>query len=142
MKRKLSFCFALVLLLSAVCAPAALAVVDSNPCISSYVGYANAQADRVIRFDFDVHGTDYMDTIGASQLEVYTSAGGYVRTYYATNPMYEEFMMSTDSSYHAGYILFRGEAGVSYYAVITFTATKDGVTGTETYTTSSATATA
>lgn len=142
MKRKLSFCFALVLLLSAVCAPAALAVVDSNPCISSYYGTSVAQADRVICFEFDVLGTSTMDTIGASQLEVYTSTGGYVRTYYATNPMYEEFMMSTDNYYHSGYILFRGEAGVSYYAVITFTATKDGVTGTETYTTSSATATA
>lgn len=134
MKRKVSSIILIVLVVTVLCMPSAFAVVDSNPCIEYVEGIALAEGGQVIRFEVGVYGSDYMTEIGASRMEVYKSDGTYVRTYYATNPMYEDYLMSTNATHHEGYIRFRGDVGVSYYSVIYYTATNaDGVTGTETF---------
>lgn len=140
MKRKVSLIILVVFLISVFCSSAVLAVVDSNPCIEMVNRDAYAEGGQVIRFDIEVYGSGYMAEIGASQLVVYEADGTYVRTYYATNPMYEEFMMSTNALQHTSYIRFRGDVGVSYYAIIYYTATNmNGITGTVTVSTNTAT---
>ncbi len=72
-----------------------------------------------IKFDLTVSGRSVMSKIGASSIAIYKSDGSYVTTLYASSKGNEE-MMSSNTRFHYGSASYSGQAGVTYYAIITF----------------------
>lgn len=133
MKRKtfriITFIFALTLLLST----AAFAAINA----SAYIAATNTwitRAGNTVKVNFSIVGTGTMDMIGVKYVYLYERNGtdwDLVETFDYTDPDYDDIMMDTDISGHAGYLPYSGYANKSYYADVRFYAERNG--GSDTY---------
>lgn len=113
----------------------------TNAYISSARAYIHKWADGDISVEYNVTGTDIMDTIGAHKVTVYRALGDerdvsvdeVVDSYWYTN--FPDMMGEKTVSYHHS-IRLKVEAGGRYYAVLTFYATLGGGGGNMPYSTS------
>lgn len=91
-----------------------------------------------VTVDFDITGTGWMTSIGASRIDIYTAAGTVVKSFYATST---DGMLSTNRSVHFGTVTYNGaKSGTKYYAVVTFKASNSSGGDSRTFTTGYATA--
>ena len=130
MKKFVKYLVLVILVVSVLCTSVSAAVY-SNAYISSVGGYIHIWGPGDISVEFNVTGTDIMDTIGAHRVTVFkmlsdtpdTGSDELVATYYyGTYPG----LMITDEFYYSNSIRLQVEPGYQYYAVIIFYATLDG----------------
>lgn len=139
MKRIFS-CILIVTLLLTCCGNVLAADVEiqSSTTLSTYnVKIAPGSSSGSITFIFDVTSTKTASSIGISTAKIYKSNGSYVTTVYGTTT---NGLMAKNSIRKAGTYSYSGVSGTSYYAIVTFTATVNGVTDSKTVTTNTATA--
>lgn len=139
MKRIFS-CILIVTLLLTCCGNVLAADVEmqSSTTLSTYnVKIAPGSSSGSITFIFDVTSTRTASLIGISTVKIYKSNGSYVTTVYGTTT---NGLMAKNSIRKAGTYSYSGVSGTSYYAIVTFTATVNGVTDSKTVTTNTATA--
>ena len=110
----------------------ATAVATVQPRSSAYLDAYNAYiypaGDGKIQVWFTVHGTDYMDTIGALTIRIYESENGsnnwtWKKSF--SNGNYPS-MIANDDYYHSGHVDYQGTVGKYYRAYVTIWAGKDG----------------
>lgn len=130
MKKSIKYLVLVVMVVSVLCT-SVLAMEQTNLYIRSCGGYIHRWGPGDISVEFNVVGTDIMDTIGAHRVTVFKMLGEtpnagsdeLVATYYyGTYPG----LMITDDFFYSGSIRLQVETGYKYYAVIIFYATLDG----------------
>lgn len=130
--KSVSTCFVILALLTT----AALAAVPSDPIqpqASEYIAKTTtgivALGGGKIEVDFSITATGKMKDVGALQVDIYeVGVKDPVWSHYYTNPGYGYFMGHNTSS-HTEAVLYYGEKGHQYYAVVKFFAGEDGVAG-------------
>ncbi len=121
----------MAIMILSVLSTSVFAAEYTNEYISSGGGYIHRWGPGDISVEFNVVGTDIMDTIGAHMVNVFKMLGEtpnagsdeLVATYYYTT---YPGLMITDDFFYAGSIRLQVETGYQYYAVIMFYATLDG----------------
>lgn len=138
MKKTISFLCVVVLMMHIVAIPTALASTTplpiSNQYIGSFNGCTSALGDGKIEVRFETIGTDMMDSIGASTVEIY-NMDGLVYTFNMSNATHTSQMIGHDAIGFAGSVTYSGISGEVYYAIVTHYAAKGNGSGTERYTT-------
>lgn len=135
MKRKLfiTSILAMALLFSI----SAVALADVNPMASTLIkskgGSITKGSGENIVISFKVIAKAEMKTIGASSIELRTSGGSYVTTFYPSS--YSNMLSSGCNSYESS-INYKATSGQTYYAIISFYAYDGSESSTVTYTTS------
>ena len=85
-------------------------------CSTNAVAIGNGK----VRIDFDITATKPMTKLGASVIYVYSADGALKKTF---NSNTYTNMMTTGGSSYCSSVTYSGPAGVSYYAVVVFSAT-------------------
>lgn len=137
MKKAAAFIFVCVLLLQ-VFSISAFAATESNAYISRYSAYISNPSNGVVRVDFSVRGTGYMDVLGASYIDLYEN-GTLVKTFSMYNALYAPTMVTNNAFVFYGYVTYSANPGSTYYAVVTAYAANSYGSGTESCTTGSVT---
>ena len=107
------------------------AAEDSNAYIRSGLAYIRTGDPGDICVEYNVTGTDIMDTIGAYRVSVYKALGkgqDVVRDQLVATYWHEDYpdMMTTKDVAYSHSIWLRADMGMKYYAVIIFYATLNG----------------
>lgn len=133
MKKKFIALIAAVILFS-VClsVPAFAWDVRANPVISYTNAYITDHGNGNIKITFIVIAKDICSTIGATQIDLYTSDGAFKKTFYSSAYV---TMLTHNCGSYTGDVDYPGNVGETYYADVYFYAVCDGVTGTYTHTT-------
>ena len=119
---------AFVIVLTFLLSTAAFAAMNA----SAYISATNTWITRsgnTVKVNFTIVGTGTMDKIGVKYVYLYERNGNswnLVETFDYTDPDYDDIMMDSNSSGHAGYLPYSGHANKSYYANVRFYAEKDG----------------
>ena len=114
----------LIVVMTLLLSAAAFAAMNA----SEYIAATNAWITRsgnTVEVNFSIVGTSTMDKIGVKYVYLYEKNGNcwdLVKTFAYTNSLYEDIMMDTDISGHAGYLSYSGSASKSYYADCRFSA--------------------
>lgn len=137
MKKAAAFILVCVLLLQ-VFSISAFAATESNAYISRYSAYISNPSNGVVRVDFSVRGTGYMDVLGASYIDLYEN-GTLVKTFSMYNALYAPTMVTNNAFVFYGYVTYSANPGSTYYAVVTAYAANSYGSGTESCTTGSVT---
>ena len=140
MKKTLRTVVCIILVISVLGIPAALAAEESNHYINAYSAATSAKGNGLIRVDFGVHGTGILDDLGASKIRIYEN-GSYVTTFLCSNPLYSASMMGHNTWVFYGGVNYYGTAGNTYYAEVTFYGGDGSGSDTEVYQTASVVAT-
>lgn len=110
------------------------AAVYASEYLSSYGGYIEQGTTSTgsLVINFTVAGVEPSDRIGVSQIIIYKANGSRVATIQGSvsNGLLRENALIHMSSYS-----YNGQPGVSYYAVLTMYAERDGGSDSRTYTT-------
>lgn len=113
--------FALLLVVTLVFA--AVMTPDSTAAsehINSFLCYIEPLGGGSVRIHFEVYGTGVMEEIGAGRIVLEKSADGESWTAAEVfHPIDHPQMLAKDASYHAGYVDFVGESGMTYRAELT-----------------------
>lgn len=140
MKKTVRTLLTIILILSLVSVPAAMAEAQmaprSNAYVASFDNRISALGDGKVKIEFETWGTGTMDVIGASVIKLYDQ-NGLVYTFKMTNSDYTAQMIGTNRTHFYGSVTYNGVSGNTYNAVVTHYAAKNGGTGTENYTTNS-----
>ena len=112
----------------------AFAATESNAYISRYSAYISNPSNGVVRVDFSVKGTGYMDVLGASYIDLYEN-GTLVKTFSMYNSLYAPTMVTNNAFTFYGYVTYSANPGSTYYAVVTLYAANSSGSGTENCTT-------
>lgn len=95
--------------------------------LDSYNSYIYPAALGKIQVWFTVTGVNYMDEIGALNIQIYESKDGeswtWVKTYQYSST---SGMLGYDKIYHSGHVEYSGTIGRQYKAYVTIWAGKDG----------------
>lgn len=122
-----------LLLLFALClSPIATAAESAEPkasaYLSSYTAYMHANGGGSVSVCFEVFGTDIMDTIGATTVQLQESTDGGVT--FTTIKRYSylnySYMVNHDTGRCVSSVTYQGVAGRYYQAYVTVYAAKDG----------------
>ena len=140
MKKTLRTVICIILVISALSIPMALAAMESNLYIDSYSAATSAKGNGLIRVDFGAHGTGLLDDLGASKIRIYEN-GSLVKTYLSSNPLYSASMMGHNTWIFYGGVNYQGTAGNTYYAEVTIYGGDGSGSDTEVYQTASVGAT-
>lgn len=133
--KKLLSCMMVTILLFSIVGNALAADVDiqSSNTLSSYKGILSSGASSgKINLTFSVSARSTADSVGISKIKIYKSNGNYVTTIIGTK---SNGLLITNDNRHSGTYTYSGTSKTSYYAVVTFTATINGVTDTKSFTT-------
>ena len=133
MKKVAAFILVCVLFLQ-VFSISAFAATESNAYISRYSAYISNPSNGVVRVDFSVRGTGYMDVLGASYIDLYEN-GTLVKTFSMYNALYAPTMVTNNAFVFYGYVTYSANPGSTYYAVVTAYAANSYGSGTESCTT-------
>ena len=133
MKKAAALILVCILLLQ-VFSISAFAATESNAYISRYSAYISNPSNGVVRVDFSVRGTGYMDVLGASYIDLYEN-GTLVKTFSMYNSLYAPTMVTNNAFVFYGYVTYSASPGSSYYAVVTLYASNSYGSGTESCTT-------
>lgn len=115
-----------------LCIFSSVALARSSSYIESSSGYAYKSGTNEFNVNFSITGTGVMTSIGATKIEIKTSNGLLIKTFYSN---VESNMMGSNKVYHSVTVTYRGVTGKSYYAVIYFKAANSSGYDTTTYTT-------
>ncbi len=128
MNKKTIRIIALIVFLTLLLSTVAFASLDA----SAYIAMTNTWITRsgnTVKVNFTIVGTGLMDKIGVKYVYLYEKNGydwDLVETFDYTDPDYDDIMMDTDISGHAGYLPYSGYANKSYYADVRFYAERNG----------------
>ncbi len=117
---------AIFLMLSAT----AFAAIESNAYIDRYGAAISNPSSGVVRIDFNVYGTDYMSSLGATKIELYKD-GSKVKTFSMYDPLYAGAMVTTNDDWFYGHVTYSANSGSTYTAFVTVFASDGSGTGTE-----------
>lgn len=139
--KKLSFTF-ISLVFLAVFFCQSVSAIEMSPRASDYLdGYgANTfpgSTKGSIRIEFTVTATEHSDRVGISELAIYKSNGSRVAT---ISGSVGNGLICEDTTFHLGHYNYYGEPGVSYYAIVTMYAERDGGSDSRRYITNTCTA--
>lgn len=118
----------LVIILTLLMSTAAFASINA----SAYISATNTWITRsgsTVKVNFTIVGTGTMDKIGVKYVYLYEKNGNswnLVETFDYTDSDYDDIMMDSSSSGHAGYLPYSGYANKNYYADVRFYAEKNG----------------
>lgn len=131
-KRILPFLTALLLLVTASI-PASAVELRSSPTLAIYSAIITkgTSAGKII-ISYDVRANTEAEEVGVESIEIYKSNGDYVTTITGTT---RNGLIATNTERHRSSYTYSGTSGVSYYAILTVTATIDGTSDSKTYTT-------
>lgn len=132
--KKLALLFTSLILLIATLCPAASAI-DISPRASDYLNSYGASmyqgsSSGSVRVAFTVLATKHSDYVGVSQLVIYKSNGTRAATITGT---VGNGLLREDAATHAGSYTYYGEPGISYYAILTMYAERDGGSDSRSY---------
>jgi len=117
---------------------AAVSTPYSSPTLLSYAAWFNPGKEvGELDVSYDVTANTIADSLGVSSIQICNANGLPIRLVSGT---VANSMIGEDSVNHMGTYRFKGEAGSTYYAVVTVFATIDGVKDSRTITTRRATA--
>ncbi len=134
MRKKIITVIALALIFSfCLSVPAFAWDVRSNPIISYTYGSIGDGGNGNIIITFYVLAKGECSTIGASQIDLYSSNGAFKKTFYSDAYV---TMLTQDNYSYMSSVDYPGTDGEKYYANITFYAVKDGESTTYVHTTS------
>lgn len=140
MKKTVRTLLTIILIISLVSVPAAMAEAQmaprSNAYVASFDNRISALGDGKVKIEFETCGTGTMDVIGAYVIKLYDQ-NCLVYTLKMTNSDYTAQMIGTNRTHFYGSVTYNGVSGNTYNAVVTHYAAKNGGTGTENYTTNS-----
>lgn len=139
MKRFFS-CILVLSLLFACCGSALAADVEplASPTITKYTAsLSSGNNSGQVKFFYNVSSSASASSIGVSTIKIYKSNGTYVTTITGTT---SNGLIASGTNKKVGSYSYSGVSGTSYYAIVTFTATVNGVTDSKTVTTNTATA--
>lgn len=128
MNKKVIRIITLVFIFALLLSTAAFANLNA----SAYIAMTNAWITRsgnTVKVNFSIVGTGTMDKIGVKYVYLYEKNGNswnLVETFDYTDPDYDDIMMDSSSSGHAGYLPYSGYANKNYYADVRFYAEKNG----------------
>ena len=108
----------------------------SNAYISSFDNKMTATGGGQIKIEFETWGMGTVDKLGVSVISVYNQ-NGWVYTFSMSNPAYTDKMIGYDKLVFYGSVTYNGNAGDTYYAIVTHYAAKGTGSGTEILTTNS-----
>ena len=141
MKRKSFRLFAILLVLSMLCAiPVPVAALDlpidtATPRASYYIAstYASiSENNGTVTVSFDIAATGKMTSLGATMVRIKDSNGTTVKTFYSTNT---NGMMGSNCSIFYCSVTYYGTSGKQYYAVVSFKAENSSGSDTTSFTT-------
>lgn len=120
----------------------AVSAIELSPRASDYLdGYGAAMyAGSVkgsVRIDFTVSATERSDYVGVSELVIYKSNGSRAATITGT---VSNGLLREDCVLQMNEYTYYGEPGVSYYAILTMYAERDGGSDSRRYLTNTCTA--
>ena len=128
-KKRLLFKIVAMILIVACILPVNTMAVEprASDYLVSYSAYVYRAGWGKIQVWFDVTGTDYMDEIGALEIQIYESTDNanwnWVKTYgYSDNAG----MLGYNDYVHAGHIEYKGTIGRYYKAYVCIWGGKDG----------------
>lgn len=112
----------LALLTAALAVPAAAADSRSSLYLSYYRAWLTPKTGAKIDVNVHVQAVDYMDTVGATKVEIYESSNGgtsfsRVRTYLSS--LVDGMTLEDDYLYYETPISHQGTSGYKYYAIVT-----------------------
>lgn len=128
MKKAVSLILVCLFLLSL--SSGALAATESNAYISRYGAQISITSSGAVRVDFNVYGTDYMNTLGASSIVLYEN-GLPVKTFSMYDPLYASSLITTNDDWFYGHVTHSANSGSTYIALVTVFASDGTGTGTE-----------
>ena len=134
---------ALILIVTCVFPISAMAVEPrASDYLSGYSAYVYNAAWGKVQVWFDVDGTNYMDEIGALEIQLFESKDNETWTWVKTFD-YTDYsdMLAYDESSHTGHIQYSGTIGRYYKAYVCVWAGKNGAGDTRYFWTSAKKAT-
>ncbi len=117
--------FVILSMLLATCAFAAMYASEYIAATSTWI----TRTGNTVKVNFTIVGTKTMDKIGVKYVYLYEKNGNswnLVETFDYTDSDYDDIMMDSSSSGHAGYLPYSGYANKNYYADVRFYAEKNG----------------
>lgn len=134
MKKLLKSCsiyFIIIVMISTTAfaaAPSDLAAPQSNSYIWKTTVSVGAPGNGVIEVACGVTGTGRMEKIGISRITFYKADGTRLESHSYTESGYG-YLMDYNSGNHNAVVRFQGVAGESYYAIVSFYASKGNGSG-------------
>ena len=123
----------MIILISAVLSTTAVAAESrASTYFSDYDASVSTSSSGTVTIRFDVTGMSSITQIGALSISLYKADGTYVKTF---NSSTYTNMLASGTGSHSSSVIHLGEAGQSYYAVVTFYAKNSSGSDTVTYTT-------
>ena len=119
---------ALILVITFVCPIGAMAVEPrASDYLSMYSAYVYPAGWGKVQVWFSVDGTNYMDEIGALQIQLYESRDNETWTWVKTFGFTEySDMLGYNDYHHTGHVEYNGTIGRYYQAYVCVWAGKDG----------------
>ena len=136
--KKISLIFAsLVLLITCTCQMAAAEGAEPRASLylQSYGASLSVDDSGLLNIDYDVVATRISDRVGVSKIVIYKLSGSREATITGT---VANGLLREDSRIHAGNYYYQGEPGVTYFALLTMYAVRDGGSDSKSYITNNA----
>lgn len=128
MKKRTLRVLALFIVLSMLLSTCVFAAMNASEYIAATSTWIT-RTGNTVKVNFTIVGTKTMDQIGVKYIYLYEKNGNswnLVETFDYTDPDYDDIMMDSNSSGHAGYLPYSGYANKNYYADVRFYAEKNG----------------
>ncbi len=129
MKRAVALIVVVLILLT--CTSTAFAATTSNHYIIRFGAMISSPSSGTVRVDFNVHGRDYMSSIGASSIVLYEN-GSPVKTFSMYDPLYATDLYTTNTDIFYGHVTYPANSGSTYSAVVSLFASDGSGSGFET----------
>lgn len=135
--KKFFACFLAVALLLTCCGTAFAADVDpfASSTITGYSAALSPGNSGQIKLIYSVGASATATSIGVSSIKIYKSNGTQVKTITGTK---SNGLLTSGTNKKTGTYTYSGVSGTTYYAVVTLTATVNGVTDSKPVTTNTA----
>ncbi len=128
MRRRTLQTIALIIVLTMILSTAVFAAMNASAYITATSAWIT-RTGNTVKVNFTIVGNGTMDKIGVKYVYLYEKNGNswnLVETFDYTDPDYDDIMMDSNSSGHAGYLPYSGYANKNYYADVRFYAEKNG----------------
>lgn len=142
-KKATALFLTLALLIAALAIPAAAVDSRSSLYLSRYSAWLTPKTGAKVNVSIDVQAVDYMDSVGATKVEMYVSSDGgstWDRDGTYLSALVEGMLVHNDYMYFDTPISHQGISGYKYYAVVTVYARDSTGSDSKTYVTPTVTA--
>lgn len=103
--------------------------------LQSYGASLSVDDSGLLNIDYDVVATRISDRVGVSKIVIYKLSGSRVAT--ITGTVENGLLLENDRT-HLGNYYYQGEPGVTYFALLTMYAERDGGSDSKSYITNNA----